>query len=205
VRIFPTDGDNITCVFANTPEEAKNSVLIIPGIMGSTIFKQSELLWPDVSRMLITPNDKFMDSLMFSSNGQPVDNSLRVGAVINEATGLDYTKSLLIDLEKLGYSLGKDAVLLPYDWRQDIRDIALGQLMNKIDELAPAGGSKKLDIVAHSQGGLIIKYLLFTHPEYKSRIGKLIILGTPNLGAPKAAKALLYGDSMGVAFAGLGL
>jgi hypothetical protein len=192
----------------------KAPVLIVPGIMGTNIQKDKTALWIDVGRMLRTPGDAFMDPLAFSPNGDPLDTSLSLGPVVDTAGTLNYTKALTDDLiNNYNYKLGSDLFLFPYDWRKDL-DYTASQndlndptisLKKQIDQMASSTGASKLDIIAHSQGGLVVKRLLYDYPEYKNKINKLIFVGVPNLGAPFAAKVLLYGDSLGVSFLGLGL
>lgn len=199
------EGDEVTCIFNNAPVQSKNKALLIPGIMGTEMLKGSEKLWADVTRMLITNNDRFMDPLSYTRDGYPLDGSIVTGEVLSREAGYDYSEKFAVELAERGYAIDSDLFYFPYDWRKDVRDVALQDLKAKIDALVPVGSTEKLDVIAHSQGGLVIKYLLYAMPEYRSKIGKLIFVGTPHLGAPKAAKALLYGDSMGVDLLGLGL
>lgn len=46
---------------------------------------------------------------------------------------------------------------------------------------------------------------MLDNPGYGAKIRKIVFIGTPHLGAPKAAKVLLSGDTMGVQWATLGL
>lgn len=194
--------DSVTCIFSNFLTVEQDELLLIPGIMGTEMWKGGELVWPDITRMLYTNNDRFMDPLSYTSAEQPLDFSVNKGEVILNPNRLyNYSEKLISDLTNHSYTVET----FPYDWRKDIRELALQDLKQKIDALIPEGSDKKIDIVAHSQGGLLIKYLLYKKPEYQSRIGKLIFLGTPHLGAPKPVKALLYGDAMGVDLLGLGL
>lgn len=184
----------------------KTPVLIVPGIMGSVIKKDSELLWPDITRMLNPfASDAFMDPLAFKSDGSPIDTSLSLGEVISLAGPLDYSKQLVTDLVSFGYSTSSNLTLFAYDWRADDENNAENFLKPLVDTLSAGSPTSKIDIVAHSQGGLLVKRLLYNHPEYAAKIGKLVFVGTPNLGAPVAAKILLYGDNMGVSFGPLQL
>jgi hypothetical protein len=184
----------------------KTPVIFIPGTMGTEIFKGTEKLWPDVQRMFITNNDRFMDPLSFQTDGSALDNSLSLGNILEQPSLIfDYTKKLKQEFAAQGYEENKDLFMFPYDWREDISKNANLYLSEKISELASSSPTGKVDVIAHSQGGLLIKRLIFEHPEFANKISKLIFLGTPHLGAPKAAKVLLYGDNMGVSFAALGL
>lgn len=203
-------GVTTPAVPAKITVSAKPPVLIVPGIMGTQIFKGTELLWPDVVKMLSPfSSDDFMDPLAFKNDGTPLDTSLSKGEAITEAGTLNYTKKLREDLVSSGYTEGVDLFTFPYDWREDIHKIATENLKGQIDYIlnqTSAGQAVgKVDIIAHSQGGLVIKRLLKELPEYQSKVKKLVFVGVPNLGAPKAAKVLLYGDSMDISFAGMGL
>src|SRR3989338_3744933 len=146
-----------------------------------------------------------MDSLAFNDNVIPVDSLVVPNKILLQPDPkFDYTQALIDDLKSQGYVEGETLFYLPYDWRKDIDD-NISVLGSKIDEILNVSGVGKVDIVAHSQGGLIVKRLLYKQPAYQSKVQKLVLLGTPHLGSPKAAKALLYGDSMGVSFLGLGL
>jgi hypothetical protein len=192
------------------PVSDKTPVLIIPGIMGTEMKKGEELLWADVGRMAgILSSDSFMDPLAFKDNGEPLDEDVQIATIItkkyyNGLEAFNYSDRLLNDLFN-NYKIGETLFTLPYDWRKDISETATTDLKNKIDSIVGNPPVRKLDIIAHSQGGLVLKRLLYEMPEYQSRINKIIFVGVPNLGAPKAAKALLYGDSMGVEFGFLGL
>lgn len=205
---------NVSCTFHNVKSTGKVPVLIVPGIMGTEIFKGETKLWADVNRMLATANDRFMDPLSFQDNGNPLDTSLTFGEVLGKPSRfLDYSEQLILDLKAQGYTVDKDLFLFPYDWRQELTYTAIQNdasdptvsLKEKIDAILNSSGAQKLDIVAHSQGGLVVKKLLVGLPSYRAKVNKLVFVGTPHLGAPKAAKALLYGDSMDVDFLGMGL
>ena len=107
----------------------------------------------------------------------------------------DYTTGLINDLVNLsGYTEGKDLFTFPYDWRKDIKEIANENLKGQIDYIltqTDAGkASGKVDVIAHSQGGLVVKRLLSDMPEYQTKVNKVVFVGVPNLGAPKAAQSI---------------
>jgi pimeloyl-ACP methyl ester carboxylesterase len=195
-----------TCTFNNQIKQNKNPVVFIPGILGTEMLRDSESLWLDVNRLVLTNNDHFMDPLAFNVDGVPIDTDVRIGKVLDQPhEDFDYTYGLKQEFLSQGYEVDKNLFFFPYDWREDITKTANIYLKQKIDEIASSTKASKIDIIAHSQGGLVIKKLLLNLPEYQNKIGKLIFLGTPHLGAPKAAKVLLYGDSMGVSYLKLGL
>ncbi|MFA6077299.1 MAG: right-handed parallel beta-helix repeat-containing protein [Candidatus Paceibacterota bacterium] len=185
-----------------TPTE-KTPILFIPGIMGTEISKGSDLLWVNIPNMLKSPSDSFMDPLAFNLAGTPSDTSVTVGQVIGNPEGrFDYTEGLVSEFLSRGYSTDTEFFMYPYDWRADIANNADVALKKKIEDIAGGG---KIDIIAHSQGGLLVKKFLLNHPEDNAKIRKIVFIGTPNLGAPKAAKVLLSGDTMGVQLGVFGL
>lgn len=56
-----------------------------------------------------------------------------------------------------------------------------------------ADGNVRFTIVAHSMGGLVSRYLV-EGLGYKGRVNKLILFGTPNLGAMDALRAVVEGE-----------
>ncbi|NLZ29765.1 MAG: PKD domain-containing protein, partial [Methanomicrobiales archaeon] len=56
-------------------------------------------------------------------------------------------------------------------------------LDSEIDRIKSETGAKKVDIVAHSMGGLISRWRIEKIPSGDADVGKLIMMGTPNHGA----------------------
>jgi len=55
-----------------------------------------------------------------------------------------------------GYTLDQDLFLFPYDWRMDVSSTN-SLLDEKIESIKQETGSEKVDIVAHSMGGLVAR------------------------------------------------
>lgn len=183
------------------PTPTKTPVLIVPGTLATDIYKGNDLLWLNIIKMVETNDDRFMDPLGFNQDGTPIDSSLTLGQVLDKPdTSFDYSQALVNDFSEQGYFRNQQLFLFSYDWRNYIEENANGPLRQKIDELASSSPIGKIDIIAHSQGGLLIKRLLFDHPEYKDKIQKLIFVGTPNLGAPLSFKVLREGDQLGIKY-----
>lgn len=196
-------------VIKSGPLVAKTPVLIVPGTLGTEIDKGADILWPNIDKMFsVSPihSDDFMDPLAFNQDGSPLNASLSLGQVLTVSVqAFNYSQKLLEDFISQGYATDTNLSLFPYDWRDDIAKNANTVLSQKIDQLIASSGSSKIDIIAHSQGGLLIKKLLLDHPEYQTKINKLVFVGTPNLGSPKSLKVLIYGDDFGIKKYGLGL
>ncbi len=173
-----------------SPPPGRNPVIIIPGIMGTELFQDGELVWPNLAKML-SPTDEFMDVLMLNDSGISL-NQIDVGDIIRNPLGLyNYSQSLIDTLIDSGYQAGVDLFVFPYDWRLDINNVA--QALNTFIETG-IGSDKKLDIIAHSMGGLIAKEYILNFG--KDRLNKVIFVGTPHLGAPRATTIPIFGEQL---------
>ncbi len=83
-----------------------------------------------------------------------------------------------------GYVLDEDLFLFPYDWRND-NVITAGLLKEKINKVKMQTGREKVDVVAHSMGGLVSRYYVQSN-EYEDDVDQLIFLGVPHKGSPSA-------------------
>ena len=160
-------------------------------------------------RCLLPGDDDYLDVLKLRSDGvTPVAPEVQVSGMYWDAYGdlVDY-------LQRQGYLMGTDLWLFPYDWRQDV-DLTSRNLDTLVTQalVAANGGqpdpaawtTRRVDIVAHSLGGLVGRAYI-ADPARAARVDQLITLGSPQFGATKALKALVYGDQFGPWFLGIGL
>lgn len=73
---------------------------------------------------------------------------------------------------------------MPYDWRKKNEDTAK-TLSDLVERAKRETGSKKVDIVAHSMGGLVSRYYI-EKVQKTANVRKLVMLGTPNRGSCNA-------------------
>lgn len=92
--------------------------------------------------------------------------------------------NLIDTLAANGYERDVTLFPFPYDWHLSNRTTAT-LLKEKIDEIKGICGCDKIDIVAHSMGGLVARYYIQSD-NYADDVQKLIFLGTPHQGAPNA-------------------
>ncbi|MBU4375592.1 hypothetical protein KKH38_03765 [Patescibacteria group bacterium] len=83
-----------------------------------------------------------------------------------------------------GYELNETLFLFPYDWRAN-NVLTAGLLKDKITEVKQQTNSRKVDIVAHSMGGLVSRYYVQSN-EYNNDVDQLIFLNTPHQGSPES-------------------
>ncbi|PIW92859.1 MAG: hypothetical protein COZ87_04405, partial [Candidatus Moranbacteria bacterium CG_4_8_14_3_um_filter_43_15] len=100
-----------------------------------------------------------------------------------------------------GYEDGEDEenggnfFTFPYEWR-DSNKVNAVELKAKIQKIKNETDRPKVDIVAHSMGGLLAReYIESTY--YQNDIDQLITIGTPHLGAPKDYMTWEGGEFMG--------
>ena len=204
------------CVFNfQKIEQSKTPVIIVPGVMGSYLYSYIDPgveVWPAVGRTVIDPWDTHLNQLIMDNEGKPLPNTMIVPPqdIIRTVLGKDFFAGLIEELKQNGYEEGKDLFVFPYDWRLDLNWSALGipysgfdSLKDKIEKVKQETGAQKVNIIAHSMGGLVVKNYLKRYGS--GSVDKFIDMGTPHLGAPQAMKILMYGDDLEFNYLGIGL
>ncbi len=91
---------------------------------------------------------------------------------------------LIATLDENGYTPDEDLFSFAYDWRNS--NVTTAELLKqKIDAVKAICACDKVDLVAHSMGGLVARQYVQSN-EYDNDVDQLIFLGTPHRGAPKA-------------------
>jgi hypothetical protein len=91
-----------------------------------------------------------------------------------------------------GYVPEGDLFTFPYDWRKSNIENA-NLLRTKINEIKQQKNWPKVDLVAHSMGGLIARKYIESS-DYQNDVDQLITLGTPHKGSPKSYMAWEGGE-----------
>jgi pimeloyl-ACP methyl ester carboxylesterase len=192
-------------------------LIVIPGIMGSTLVDATgKEIWPvSVNNLAFTRYDELVPE---------AGDGVRAGRLFDEMAGIDFYGRLVSVLERAGKyrsaSPGQTVTdksqrrlyVFAYDWRKSNFEAVAGlhALIEQIRRDYRDPGLK-VDIIAHSNGGLIARYYLQygpqsgeTRPQPKpwteggQRIRRLVMLGTPNLGSIISVKRLYQGYDMGL-------
>lgn len=160
-------------------------VVFVPGMMGSQLWRGSERIWPDMKRLFTQP-----EIYRFGAH-QDVQARGIVGEVVvvpNLIKQQQYSRLGDYLEEALGYQRGKDLLEFAYDFRQDNRTSAQ-QLAAMIDNWPV---TPPITLIAHSLGCLVSRYYVEQFGG-KQKVGRLILLGGPHNGFPKAVSNLLVG------------
>lgn len=110
--------------------------------------------------------------------------SYQIGGVWTIDPILHTYYDLIATLDTNHYTPGIDLFDFPYNWRESNVDTAIS-LKLKIEEVKGICGCDKVDLVAHSMGGLVARQYIQSD-AYDDDVDQLIFLGTPHLGAPKS-------------------
>jgi hypothetical protein len=133
------------------PDDPKN-VIFVPGVMGSLLMNTAKagIWWIEVR----TRN--FIDSLGLSPDGTlDADPENRIAPVTADPT---YTPFLSAALKHHGLN----HEIFSYDWRKSLLHSAAG-LRDLVLKLHQENGGKKIHLVAHSMGGLMVRTALMQH------------------------------------------
>lgn len=215
-------------------------VVIIPGILGSKLedARNGRVVWGKlfdlraltVHESLVQPSAGGYDGVelpIASTDFRQDRDNLVPTTIMDSFTIIPHIaevkvyRRLLEALAVCGYrpgaiqscGRGANAAVFAYDWRRDIVETAQA-LATRIHEIQVNIGDPKtrVDIVAHSMGGLIAEYYLLyggedvldhdplPPPTYAgaANVRRLILLGSPNEGSLEALRELHEGYRVGL-------
>jgi len=153
---------------------------------------------------------------------EPRPDGIEAYDLFRSVLGTDFYGAIINTLEKQGgYVLGRPGLpadphlrryyVFPYDWRQD-NVVTAKKLDALIDQIRRDYGDAalKVDVVAHSMGGLIVRYYIqygvtdvLDANEFPAnfagaeKIRTAVLLGTPNLGTVNVLHSMLVGHKVG--------
>ncbi len=209
----------VTYLYVRQKDDVQPTPLVfIPGILGSQLVGQDgHALWPpegpganralhpldvgnDLARLSLNPaskHEKVIATDVIWTDGSDkyygplLDYLVATGGYVEYQVGGDVQKRTAsgFNLSQVGKS--PTLFIFAYDWRLDIAENAkaLADYVAGIQKLYP---NKKVNIVAHSMGGLVARRYILDNP---GKVNKLITIATPFLGSPKPLYQMIYGTT----------
>lgn len=203
---------------ADTQNDAQPPIIVIHGLMGSTLVERSsgKEFWPgSIGSLAFSEYRELVRMRAVEESG----GGLVPGDLFYGVARTDFYAALTGSLESVGrFKRGTPGepvdrgdrrryYVLLYDWRKE-NLVAVGQLHAMVEQIRRDYGDPNLrvDILAHSNGGLIANYYLRYGPkdvltqgeltpwdEGPARIRRMVLLGTPSLGAVTSFERLQQG------------
>lgn len=154
------------------------NIILVPGVMGSTL--QSDGLggvwWLDVARA----RDKLNQLRLKDDGTGDVDEDAEIVAGTVDVSYVPFRKAIATSK----FFGGSEH--FPYDWRKSMRSSAerlRDAILTTYDEYG-----KKVHLVGHSMGGLMIRTTLMIHgKELWPKIDRIVFIGTPHYGSASIA------------------
>ncbi len=211
-----------------TPASGQPPVIVIPGILGSKLRDPAsgEEIWPGPLSSLVFGAKEHL-ALPFDPTALQPSGEARPDGLFEAVLGSDFYGEILHTLEHeggdrrttpgepVGDARGRRYYVFAYDWRQDnVRTAA--KLDAFIEQVRRDYGDPqlKVDIVAHSMGGLVTHYFLrygaqdvlpiLHRDDFRvsdagaAKVRTAILLGTPNLGSANSLHGFIEGAEVGL-------
>lgn len=199
-------------------------VVLIPGVFGSRLSdsQTGEELWPGPWYRLLFSSYEDLALEMDGPTGQPKPSRMVTTGIAESTLQKDFYRPILHTLTTYGgyrrvepgqamqHADERRLYVFAYDWRQDIvvNARALDSLIKAIRR-DYGNDTQRVDIVAHSMGGLIARYYLRHGVEDvldgttahismagADKVNKLVLLGTPNFGSVSSLHAFISGEQI---------
>ncbi len=209
------------------PEAARiphRPVIIVPGVFGSRLkdSKTGEVVWGKFSnlftsrfKLILNPTGERTDLLDLPIRSTDVTanrDRLVAYALYDEVAGRAFYRKIISTLTTVaGYRYGdiedpqpgEDCFGFYYDWRRDVAENArlLGEAIDRVRAVQPDPGAR-VDIIAHSLGGLVTRYYLkygerdvlgggAIEPtgEGAEKVDTVVLIGVPNEGTLDSLEA----------------
>ncbi len=218
---FRLEGDVPTSTPATTTPECtvdcNSNVMFLPGIEGSKLFVAGLL----TENSIWLPNS-FIGSDLPNLD---LNNPEAVNVVFTKPTEIIRTayqvydvyaglEGRMNDIKQQGKI--NDWAAVAYDWRLDLNNLldygaqtsdgniyyrgafsstSSPYIAQELRALAISSRTKRVTIIAHSNGGLLAKMIL-SRPELAQYVDRVIFIDTPHDGTPQAIGGLLHGFNM---------
>jgi len=183
---------------------ALKPVVFVPGFPASELKAKNRTIFPPALTDLIDKDKKAKVIRLLSGPDDPPGNVV-AGEPIRGVLGVAKQAQSLYDLLRdYGYSTQDDSLLAPigWDWRKAVDDTKVqADVTGAIERLADEQG-RKVVVIIHSTGGLVLRALLEAKPQLAKKIEQILAFGIPWAGTLKAVRFLGKGEAFGLVFFG---
>lgn len=209
---------NLQEVYPDASRRVRRPVIIVPGAFGSRLrnARTGEVVWGRFSNLFFSRFQLALNPLRAESDllDLPIDaadladnrDDLVAFSLFDQVGGRGFYRTIVRTLNDVaGYRTGsiespragEDCFAFYYDWRRDIPENArlLGEAIERVLAARPHGDGK-VDIIAHSLGGLVTRYYLKyggadalgdapPRPTYAGarRVDTVVLIGVPTEGS----------------------
>lgn len=99
---------------------------------------------------------------------------------------VSYYHDLIVEMLKWGFEEGKTLFGFGYDFRQSNRfQETMERFAAKLESVYAASGGKKINLISHSMGGILVKCFMSLRPDvFEKYVKKWIAIAAPFQGAP---------------------
>lgn len=200
-------------------------VILIPGAFGSRLRDSAsgDEVWPGPWWRILFSSYADLALEFDPATLQAKPSKLEAHGIAEQVFGRDFYRPIVQTLTRHGgYApgvLGQPAkkgerrlYVFAYDWRQD--NVASARRLHELIEAIRrdyADPALRVDLVAHSMGGLVARYYLrfgtrdvldgtpqLVTMDGSAQVRKLVLLGTPNLGSAGSLHAFISGQRVGL-------
>lgn len=197
-----------------------SSVLFLPGIMGSRLYQKTNCN-PNCEYRVWEPHTFLDPPLLYMNSFGESANNIFTRDIIDSSGITSFLSIKIYDslINKLNSLVSttteknriKEWKPFAYDWRYSADDIVntgvkyendqIITIISTLQSMSDRADNKKVSIVAHSNGGLLTKYLIKRLKDMKSngqsdlidKIDKIVFVSVPFLGTPSGLSAILHG------------
>lgn len=204
---------------------AQPPVIVIHGILGARMadITTGKEVWPGSIGRVVFSDYEDLALEIDPDTLEPAPSRLVPSGLVDEIGGRDYYGEIIRVLEQAGgfhraepgepNGTGEPRYyVFIYDWRQD-NVVTARKLADYIDQIKRdyADPDLKVDLVAHSMGGLMARYYLrygrldtLDDNEFPvnfdgaRNVRRVLLLGTPNLGSTSSLHSFIKGYRLGL-------
>jgi hypothetical protein len=199
-------------IAAPTKPPCCSNVLFLPGLEASRLYRdEGGILGTSTNRLWEPNRNDDVKKLYLNPDGTSVDQTIYTDGVLDSAFGIKDIYKNFVAMMNGVVADGTIRAWMPfgYDWRMAVEDVVQGQtryatttrkLLDEVEKLAASSKTSKVTIIAHSNGGLVAKFLCkeLEKAGKSSLIDKVILVAAPLLGTPQAIAGLLHGFDQGI-------